>query len=147
MLSLLRYERKDILKPGVAGMCEGFFQTFQDQLLLMRIYERERENLKNNLNQVKQDSKRENEMISKENEFIKNRLKKLEADYIKSVSQYNTAKKEFDDIEREQVEQNKLIAQLIKTQDQQADVIDYLIEKDDLLGRRRLIYPTIIGEA
>ena len=56
-------------------------------------------------------------------------------------------KKEFEEIEREQVEQNKLIAQLIKIQDQQSDVIDYLIEKDDLLGRGRLIYPTIIGEA
>ena len=37
-------------------------------------FERERENLKNNLSQIKYDGKRENELLNKENEFIKNRL-------------------------------------------------------------------------
>ena len=56
-------------------------------------------------------------------------------------------KREFAEIEEEQIVQNERIIELMEMQEKQSMIINFLLEKDELLGKNKFIYPTIIGEA
>ena len=60
---------------------------------------------------------------------------------------FNELKTIMIDLDKEQHQQNKEMLELMKLQMQHTEILTYLIDQDPLIGKKKLLYPTIVGEA
>lgn len=51
------------------------------------------------------------------------------------------------ELDKEQHQQNKEMLELMKLQMQHTEILTYLTDQDPLIGKKKLLYPTIVGEA
>jgi Tfp pilus assembly protein PilN len=51
------------------------------------------------------------------------------------------------ELDKEQHQQNKEMLELMKLQIQHTEILTYLTDQDPLIGKKKLLYPTIVGEA
>jgi flagellar biosynthesis/type III secretory pathway M-ring protein FliF/YscJ len=51
------------------------------------------------------------------------------------------------ELDKEQHQQNKEMLELMKLQMQHTEILTYLADQDPLIGKKKIIYPTIVGEA
>jgi flagellar basal body-associated protein FliL len=51
------------------------------------------------------------------------------------------------ELDKEQYQQNKEMLELMKMQMQHTEILTYLTDQDPLIGKKKLLYPTIVGEA
>jgi uncharacterized protein (DUF3084 family) len=56
-------------------------------------------------------------------------------------------KKTMIELDKEQHQQNKEMLELMKLQMQHTEILTYLTDQDPLIGKQKVLYPTIIGEA
>jgi Tfp pilus assembly protein PilN len=56
-------------------------------------------------------------------------------------------KKTMIELDKEQHHQNKEMLELMKLQMQHTEILTYLTDQDPLIGKQKVLYPTIIGEA
>lgn len=60
---------------------------------------------------------------------------------------FNELKTIMIDLDKEQHQQNKEMLELMKLQMQHTEILTYLTDQDPLIGKKKLLYPTIVGEA
>ena len=51
------------------------------------------------------------------------------------------------ELDKEQYQQNKEMLDLMEVQMQHTEILTYLTDQDPLIGKKKLLYPTIVGEA
>lgn len=51
------------------------------------------------------------------------------------------------ELDEEQYQQHKEMLELMKLQIQHTEILTYLTDQDPLIGKKELLYPTIVGEA
>ena len=51
------------------------------------------------------------------------------------------------ELDEEQHQQHKEMLELMKMQMQHTEILTYLTDQDPLIGKKKLLYPTIVGEA
>jgi hypothetical protein len=51
------------------------------------------------------------------------------------------------ELDKEQYQQNKEMLDIMKLQMQHSEILSYLTDQDPLIGKKKLLYPTIVGEA
>lgn len=51
------------------------------------------------------------------------------------------------ELDEEQYQQHKEMLELMKMQIQHTEILTYLTDQDPLIGKKELLYPTIVGEA
>jgi Tfp pilus assembly protein PilN len=51
------------------------------------------------------------------------------------------------ELDKEQHQQNKEMLELMKLQMQHTEILTYLVDQDPLIGKQKVLYPTIVGEA
>lgn len=51
------------------------------------------------------------------------------------------------ELDEEQYQQHKEMLELMKMQMQHTEILTYLTDQDPLIGKKELLYPTIVGEA
>ena len=51
------------------------------------------------------------------------------------------------ELDEEQHQQHKEMLELMKMQMQHTEILTYLTDQDPLIGKKKFLYPTIVGEA
>jgi len=59
----------------------------------------------------------------------------------------NELKRTMIELDEEQHQQHKEMLELMKMQMQHTEILTYLTDQDPLIGKKELLYPTIVGEA